>query len=138
MGLSKNDFRLGNLVLIKGKVTEIVAIDEKGINGHNYAGDIMYDFEFAPEYPSSSYGPLEGIDITPDILRNSGFKEMLDGERGIGVFVNDIYDFEETFSGSGNYSLAIHEEYTKTQIRYVHQLQKLWHSLTGEEPEIKL
>ena len=80
----------------------------------------------------------EPIPLTPEILEKAGFNEMKDNGKGIGVFVNDIYDFEETLLGSGIYTLSIDEDFTKTKIKYLHQLQNLYYALTNTELIINL
>jgi len=116
MQLSSTDLRIGNWVQHEPHEDEIWQVDLK-----------LLDFiECQSVY-------VVGLPITPDILIGAGFevKDMAD----LGMLIQ--------FKISNEISVYYHEESIwvgqhDTTCTYVHQLQNLYHALTGQELTIKL
>jgi len=73
-------------------------------------------------------GKFKPIPLTNEWIKNFGFTES----EAIGVFFSGKIDLERISSDQG-YGVSIHEEPIGLEINYVHQLQNLYYSLTGEE-----
>lgn len=78
----------------------------------------------------------EPIPLTPEILERCGFDE-----------INVVYADDQPYDGSfGDYKILEYKSRMKngfylrysTKLQYLHQLQNLYHSLTGEELNINL
>jgi len=88
---------------------------------------------------------LFGILITPEILEKCGFKET--GENienytvckwALNKFEFWAYGFDETFTIYINYDKMDNGKFAlQPEFKHLHQLQNLYHILTGEELNIK-
>ena len=127
MELSARELRLGNLVEYKGTVQAIKSISEDGVESIWKKGDDLCVHEAAE---------ANGIPITEEWLLDIGFEKnenSFDEEWSIDGF--DIHKHGD------KYPLAVRgtEECTHLvqffahQTKYVHQLQNLYFTITGEE-----
>lgn len=121
--IKKNDLRLNNLIKWNGLVQKITAIA---------FGNCLLD-----KHPTADY-PVELIEIEPiplneKILLNCGFKQR---KSCFGYWIYEIMFHQTVFSveevDSGLCYFYIEYTYV-TQTRYVHELQNLYFSITGEE-----
>lgn len=106
----------------------------------NWVIDIFYDMPIKITkyfFSDGSINNIEPIELTEEILLKCGFEEYeLNDDLGYALrkIVNGIffkYDIEY-----GEVSIFINNEVVS--FKYLHQLQNLYFSLTGEELEIKL
>lgn len=75
---------------------------------------------------------LDGIPLTPEILEKCGFRKV------VGWYENiEMYGAFE-FTNDGCFELSDGEDRPICKIRFVHQLQNLYFTLTGIELEINL
>ena len=117
--MKAEELRIGNLFKDKHsrKIIKVIKLSES---------KITFDGCFYGEWQA------EPIPLTEEILLKCGF-EFFDNERIFNNFV--IEDFH-----NGNYyftageGIKLHEKH----IEYLHQLQNLYFSLTGEELNVKL
>jgi len=66
--INKTELRIGNKVLLNGKIINVEGLCEAGINPQSsYGGDPVY-----PEYLLTELNPIA---VTPEILEKAGFKE---------------------------------------------------------------
>jgi len=131
--IKPNHLRIGNLVLLNGKITEVTAIDDTGLNGQCFHESMEYDYEFNPENVSWDYGKLEPIELTPEIIEKCGFK--ITGTDTLGgwiVYQNGVIEFKCGFGGC-----HLQNKLSITVFHFMHELQNIVHALTGEELEIK-
>ena len=136
--INANDLRRGNLVDIinrchavhvpmgtQFKILEIKAFSVTGIYPHETV--------VANEWQEKKITDLEPIPLTPEILEKCGFKKH---EFGDGYLKNKIYyilPMRIGFDFCILYSITEHKKINLKYIEYVHQLQNLYFSLTGEE-----
>jgi len=130
-----NELRIGNYVLLDGFITQIKSINEVGIN-------IFVDDDVLLEV--ATFDELKPIDITEDILLKFRFKSKLDDPECTGVLTpNGQYVLDNTtgnlalevlFGFDKNYPMMIQlgDDYLH-HIKYLHQLQNLYFSLTNKE-----
>jgi hypothetical protein len=126
-----SQFRMGNLVLINGKVTEIEAIDVYGINSDECQGCVDYAYRFISNYANDV---LEFIPLTEEWLLKFGF------EKSSGTSVS--FQLESKYFDIRYYNQEIsiisdRDDLKMIQVKYVHQLQNLYFALVGEELTIK-
>lgn len=138
--LQPNELKIGNLVYFNnnhkeiGIVTGIVTY----ISGHtninlNHRRDISY-----------SYNELNPIELTEEWITKFGFQFV---EKAVyntynGYVKDNIYVINEVYQFSRRVlKPAIHENFWEDTclrcLKYVHELQNLYNSLTGEELTIK-
>ena len=131
--INKSELRLGNWVFghdpqsmsygVK-KYFQVDEISEDGINCWRVEG---FD---------SEYATFDPIPLTPEVLLAAGFqKNKWAEEYSRSLFGDYSLSFDEvlTFKCDDDFY-----NYNLTQIKYLHQLQNLIHSLTGTELEIDL
>ena len=127
--MEANELRIGSYVLCKGYLTKVILIGEYGIRAQNSNTD--YNCKFRT-------GDIKPIQLTEDILLKCGFDEIKDSDYKYRVFeikdwgkiklVNGILETAEYYFLDGlNY-----------EIKYLHQLQNLYFSLTNNELTITL
>jgi hypothetical protein len=84
------------------------------------------------------------VQITPEILKNCGFKKLVNTDVSYGAYWNILYKRNITESTTLELFSQDAVEYrwiegnTKVSLYYLHQLQNLYYSLTGEELEVEL
>ena len=149
MGISAQELRIGNYILDEtGVITIIVAIDSERKFWNEIiqkefkatARLIMLDnFDW-----NTSYGcwveKLKPIPLTEEWLLKMGFEKEIDDSSFIRKVYYYINDFEVEFHGN---KLVFRVEnkhvtnYFAHHTKYVHQLQNLIFSLSGEELKLK-
>jgi hypothetical protein len=130
--LDPRELRIGNLLLIGGRETEIIAIDKEGLNG--YAGhdrEMLYEHDFRYD----DQHKVQPIPLAEEWLVKFGFENL-----------ESKTLFTKKFNVARVFSIVQHG-YTGvftyptqngvTIIQYVHQLQNLYFALTGEELKLK-
>lgn len=130
-----NDLRIGNYVLLDGLITQIESINEFGIN-------VFVDDDKLIEV--ATFDELKPIDITEDILLRFRLKSELDDPERTGVLTpNGQYcltnttgnlNLEVLFGFDRDYPIVVQlgEDYLH-HIKYLHQLQNLYFTLTNKE-----
>lgn len=135
--MKANELRIGNKIWRPCCYDEVVEIRESGIIGLDSLRGLL------------TYGEIEPIPVTEELLLKIGFKEKGNGylhyrdnndelsiKFGLGyVFVNHanlIFNPEDVTET--NYSSSL--EFPNTI--HLHTLQNIWHLLTGKELEIEL
>jgi hypothetical protein len=127
--IQPQELRIGNLVFYQNEVYEIKALGSHEANLGDGKG-------------THPYGSISGIPLTGEWLLKFGFErdESVRVENGILTLDltksdSPIHDFvwrNNTFGASGS---EFH--YDMPQIKYVHQLQNLYFTLTGEDLTIR-
>jgi len=120
--IDKTHLRLGNYVMDEDSVVMITELTSKHAN-HSQAFNCPYD-------------DLEPIPLTPEILEKCGFEKNEDGDDGYyyDLSANGILFIEGDKKGYCEVFLDMIEE---VRVRYLHQLQNLYFSLTGQELNVK-
>jgi hypothetical protein len=128
MELKAKDLRIGNLVgkYIKDCDTYYYAICTVDLINL----DSFVSFDELDNYKNSEYVKYDPIPLTEEWFLDFGFEE----EEDYFVYVLS-YDFGEIkIYRQGGYFFI--EGVIKQEVKYVHQLQNLYHALTGNELEI--
>lgn len=118
--IQRTELRIGNKVKQAGFVLTIVEIGS-------------FDALCANDQRASNckYENLEGIELTPEILVQSGFLKQIDTQR-----------LSESFHLDGLILIQMRRGYIlkgfKLKLNHVHQLQNLYHSLTGTELPVNI
>lgn len=115
--MKSNELRIGNYLYYKG--TEYIATVELIHNKHFDCRDELGLFT-----PNAIYEPIE---ITERWLKMFGFKPRKDAEW--------CYEKGLIMVNAGNH-MIVHICDKVTSVKYVHQLQNLYHSITGNELSI--
>lgn len=126
MGISAQELRIGNSVSHNGKIIKIAQL----------LADCAYNEH---DFESYWYDELEPISITEERLLQFGFKyrEFLN-DFFIKLDDHNILIAEKEIIGFAIYKCEPNDrKYFLTKRYYVHQLQNLFHSLTGQELAIK-
>lgn len=135
--IDPKELRLGNLV----KTNKGILIQANGIRHDWEAMDYIIIDKNDIGY---SIDELSPIHITPEWLERLGFETVanyydLDFNGGGLRFLSDL-DECRLFTGS-EYSLTVAMDYDTCEIpnapKYIHQLQNLYHALTGQELTVK-
>lgn len=121
--IQAKDLRIGNCIFYNGNISKVTPEEIDGIYSLTYKG--------------------EGIPLSPEILEKAGFNR--DSEGWYLSADNKLYDPLE-LNGVGLYSQRNTSIFAfkhgssilKRGIKYVHQLQNIYHALTGEELTITL
>jgi len=126
--IKAQDLRIGNLIALKGKIVKISAIDHTGGIDYKHIDDKQEN-----EFIRNLYDPSAlPIPLTEEWLERLGFVYKDKGFEGWyspmvkGLSVR-VYVSEKAFK----YSHSV------TPILFVHQVQNLYHTLTGEELTLK-
>ena len=145
MAIKANELRIGNWVSVDGKSIQVESINEDGINQEISSGwygswDTEYEGRFYDWHKDESR-TVQPIPITEDILIKCGFEEI-DGDKMFPYFqkritmVLDEYKFDISTRGDNEWRWI--EGNVNVPFCYLHQLQNLYFSLTGEELKIEL
>jgi len=123
--IEEKDLRMGNSVLVNGVPTIVESIHHDGINE-------VDDSEYG-EYSIISEDIIEPIPLTEEWLIKFGF------ESNPYIDTYELYELDELKFildiDKTRGKLDIH--WKQVECKYVHSLQNLFHSLTGEELTIK-
>lgn len=125
--IQKNDLRIGNLVQYDDGTKVIV--------------DSIYHNDIGVEgFPQPlSLTVILPIPLTPEILEKAGWKWLTEGQYYYPPFIKEIQNFSMILwqDDEGCFCFSIYDMLTK-RVPYVHTLQNLFHSLTGQELNIDL
>lgn len=131
--INAKELRIGNRV----KHNDIISASEFPGTEFQWLLAHWYDIETN----RLSLESIDPIPLTPELLKKAGFKRHKCGPSGQDMWAGmDGWSIQGSsdwlFRGSPN---CLHlAGYYNTQIRYVHTLQNLFFSLTGEELSISL
>lgn len=119
--ITANELRIGDYVF-ELEYLKVKSISETGVNGD--ANGVNYPFDM-----------LSGIPITPEILEKCGFEYW--------TLDHDCTDPKDAYWVHKKLKFSINNLSWKVQklnvsVKYLHQLQNLYFSLTGEELIINL
>ena len=127
--LTPNEVRYGNWILVpteKGKFEwdQVIEISEHRVVTKFYSQNNSMGF---------AWKDVKGIELTLDILEKAGFEKQdklnvgaqTYFKKGMGEYLSYHYDGLIVYEANG------------TSIKYFHQLENLYHSLTGNELEFK-
>lgn len=135
--MESNELRIGNKIWRPCCYDEVVEVRENGIIGIDSLRGLL------------TYGEIEPIPVTKELLLEIGFKEKRDGY----LHYRDNNDELSIKFASGyvfiNYANLIFNPEDVTETNYssslefpntihLHTLQNIWHLLTGKELEIEL
>ena len=136
--ITPQELRIGNWVNYSGRYNKRGEVYEglkgpfavTGMREHIYLKNLLSGLPF-----SFSFGEIEPIPLTPEILEKCGFNKKTYGGAGL-FYVNGLVHISEYLNylncdpyGSVENSVSV---------QYLHQLQNLFYVLTGQELEIKL
>lgn len=120
--IQPNEIRLGNIIKIRGIVTELDYRTLGKLFKNSNADDLNH---------------LEGIGLTPEILEKSGFKNSNPLDRDNRFYCHPNFQLEIGYITNDEfYQSDVNKDIIT--IKYVHQLQNLYFALTGKELDIKL
>jgi hypothetical protein len=121
--LKSNELRVGNLVCYECTTHIVVGLSDDGVVLTNW-------HKALEEHPYTDYDRNhEGIFLDEQLLRFFGFSD----EKVRAVFVNGKVDLERVFSDSTEWSVHVFENELDIVVEYVHELQNIMFTLTGEE-----
>lgn len=133
--LKANELRIGNYITYNSLLQkdEVFIVDQRwfgALAGGRRKGEIKPDEEIIN---------YSGIPLTPEILERCGFANIYMANIW-NVYIKGKYRIEET-ARKNSYAFRLNvnpnESYYLADVNYLHQLQNLYFSLTGEELEIK-
>ena len=127
--IEAKELRIGNLVTCLGKEVELIGISKW--NGNNYT--TLHYAEFKGMIPIQLFH-LKPIPLTEEWLFKFGFKKLSSPEATFSNEYMIIYTHESTGFYYFEYGIGENKKaIRRSECRYVHQLQNLYHSLTNEE-----
>ena len=148
--MKNSELRIGNIITLSSPDAEIAipsmipfVVFEITFGRCHYIQEIGKPFAIQYSYPIE-WNHVHPIPITPEWLERLGFEKVgnyydLDFNGGGLRFLSDL-DGCRLFTGS-EYSLTIAMDYDTCEIpntpKYIHQLQNLYHALTGQELTVK-
>ena len=95
--------------------------------------DILFSYRNDEYLKAADITWMSGVPITPEWLERLGFKsdQFFDDTRPI-FYLGDFYiDWDTLQPQDCGFDIA------KIKIKYIHQLQNLYHALTGKDLELK-
>lgn len=128
--MERRELRIGNLVTDEfwdsfKKVIIVESINDKGINLSIENSDDFPEMQSHWIEPYYTFDQLRGIPLTQEWLIKFGFNPRLDT-----LFMKFFFTISKERDG---FKLWITDGTYGTTFKYVHQLQNLFHALTGEE-----
>lgn len=139
--IKPNEIRLGNMfhpIIKKDWGIEKTYIDHGSIItvGKDRNGVLRIDIDV---------NNISGIPITEEWLLKAGFKKKYNDSYINNTQYIKVVNSNVVFDGIGSLggglvvcAMSIEGDYLCDNLDFVHQLQNLWHSLTGEELEFNL
>jgi hypothetical protein len=121
--MKANEMRIGNLVkLLEGTVFTISSIEQKGFTVQNKEETTWIEAE-----------EFEPIPLTEELLLKFGFKKTMQWtfSKELVSNLNLVY-----YLGEKGWSIGYKNYSDFSNLKYVHQLQNLWFSLTGKELQL--
>jgi hypothetical protein len=131
------DVRLNNLVFYKSIIHKIVLVSfDIDDESFPYVEMVPYDKQFIERMEShvlEHVGAPIGIPLSADMIYRLGFESDVINEDAVPVFIKDdffidFYTFQPIDVGSN---------ICKYQVKYVHQLQNVYHAITCKELFLK-
>ena len=122
-----NELRINNWVLEVGEFSSIYQIERGGSSIYRI-NDIAYNSQTGCTF-NGGEDRIQPIPLTPTILHDAGFSERK-GEWSLGGFILTRYQDEFVFK-------VIDQIVNYNPIKYVHQLQNIYHSLCRRELDIE-
>ncbi len=133
------ELRIGNMVQIGKAETMFITVETIGKEGINrkeeYDEDMISEgAEHSPYVDEYKYEDLQPVELTPAILEKAGFEYS----QRRGTFTNNKMQLVQ--DGNNVFLPLKHtlQEIKSIDFQYVHTLQNLYHSLTGQELTINL
>ena len=130
--MKASELRIGNFISSCFPISVVIGIDDEGVIDTAY-----YEHGKGVDYTSewhSNEGSINPIPLTEEWLVKLGYSdtndEMYNGN--IWMLGDDIH-VSPVVSSTGIHGLLIYGYLKYFEYVYVHQLQNLYHSLTGEE-----
>ena len=128
--IKAKELRIGNLLTHDARTCRVTSLIENGESNYDIETRFVKGGEV--RFNSIIYVGLEPIPLTEEWLIKFGFEKEVDyGQEQYYVNGFMVYGAVEDFVLSG----YVKDGYIKT--KYVHQLQNLYHALTGEELTIR-
>lgn len=134
--MDTSELRIGNKILIintahihrpdASEIVEVESICSRGINISVEYGSV------SPDYDEES---IAGIPLTSELLQNYEFTKY---RYWWNTPKQNAFNFEEWKNDGLGLYLHINNHKVGQHIKYLHQLQNLYFSLTGQELEITL
>lgn len=149
--IQPNDLRIGNYIYDDfNEIHKVESIESKLFNEWNGGDPSLVIFSKINTNDRGMYScdVVSGIPLTPEILEKCGFLKWNSPYTNLHIEINDggvdgfRLDFD--FMSDGNFYLKSRYDEEKlivqrcNNIKYLHQLQNLYHSLTGKELTVKL
>lgn len=119
--LKSSDIRIGNYLEFDGELSIVKEIDEQGL---------VVDIPKLEEKEWIDLFQFSVIPLTEEWLINLGFNNS----QVSSLFTNKI---ALRNSIKSKFTLRVSDALAEIEVKYVHQLQNLYHALTGEELMIK-
>lgn len=107
--------------LRKGNIVKLLKNGRKHIEAYELSSFDIYKLD------ESNCDDVEPIPLSEDILLKLGFEKIREGK-----FIHLDLQGYNLVKGNGFYL-----SYVRPEIKYIHQLQNIFHSLTSEELTIK-
>ena len=127
--MKANELRLNNYILLRGNICQIVSIS--GLISESVSA-VMIDKHGEKRHLYGEMKDIEGIKLTSEILLNQGF--TCDTEIDYRYYLDNIsiaIDIDD-------FGLRLSDSWEYNKILYIHQLQNLYFTLTGQELNITL
>lgn len=126
--IKAQELRINNLISDRnGFKMKVVSIHNDGTIYCDFDGNEGDVWEFDDK------NPCYGIPLTEEILLKCGFTSLDEN-----VFIHKELRYSDTFKiREDGYIAFVSREVYITKIKYLHQLQNLFFSITGEELEFK-
>jgi hypothetical protein len=123
--IKANELRIGNLIDFEGMSCKVCEIDKQGV---------VVDIEKTNENEWIDLFQFNPISLTEEWLLKLGFEKPAHSWNG------DIFHLTEWDEFPLNWAVAMNKNGAMLvlKLKYVHQLQNLYFTLTGEELTIKL
>lgn len=124
--IDTKELRIGNIVLIGGKMESVYNIQEDSVNLSYSCGDHMGGGG-SDIYDEAKY--IDPVLLTTSILKECGFECEIFHEGSRPVYhLNGFYiDYDSLQPIDVGFAIS------KCEIKYLHQLQNLYFAITGED-----
>lgn len=144
--IESKELRIGNYVMIDFESQEIVKVKEikeitEGKKGNMSISHVMKDGGYATTSLEESIKQNEydflvkPIPLTEDWLVKFGYVGFKKGSyKTYGLIIDNVISYSVNIH---NNEVVFPNKYKPVKLKYVHQLQNLYHALTGEELTIK-
>lgn len=128
--MNEKDLRIGNLVSdFRGNFIEVESINFAGINLGSGDGPSIY--------PDEEFKCIKPISLTQEWVQKLGFLWSIQHQAHKLEGFNYVIDLWEVYPGEDGSVVFLKKDVrsgeTLVKVRYVHELQNLYHELTGKE-----